>query len=48
MDYRNEIIRILKEIENLRHLKLIYGFVKGMRDDRDVHASDKDDSRKDG
>lgn len=30
MDYKKEIIEIVKKIENPVFLKLIYGFVKGM------------------
>ncbi len=48
MNYRNESIRILKEIENLRHLKCIYGFVEGMHDDKGAYKPDKGNLRKDG
>ncbi len=47
MDYKKEIISILEKIENPRYLRCIYGFVKGMRDDRGTYTPDRVNSRKD-
>lgn len=48
MDYKKEIISILEKIDNPRYLRLIYGFVKGMHDDRGTYTPDRDNARKDG